>query len=385
MKNNSGRLLTYFAAAEKASEAEVESSYHILKNDPVLRTFQDAMPDLAMILNTDRQLVFANSNLIKFLDIEDSHLPLGDRLGDLLSCIHSEEQPSGCGTTKACRFCGVVNAIVESQLLGKPVVREARISARSEEEITSYDLKIKASPLHYKNQDFTILSINDISDRKRRAILETSYINEIFDTASELKKVVSLIDKEGLDNSNRSIIENAERMNHELMLDLHAQKILNEAEDGKLVVAPALCNTAQFFRELEGFYKSQPITEGKKFFIDPFSHSVKFVSDKQIVMHVLSGIINNAFEATGAGKTIKVGARLNDKLIKFWIYNPEELTEEAKHQIFQRSFSTKGANRGIGTYMARLLSSKYLKGRVYFTSDENGTTFFLEVPLNLNS
>ncbi len=383
MKNSSGKLLTYFATAEKASEAEVESSYHILKNDPILRTFQEAMPDLAMILNTDRQLVFANSNLIKFLDIEDTHLPLGERLGDLLSCIHSDEQPSGCGTTKACRFCGVVNAIVDSQISGKPVVREARISARSDEEITSYDLKIKASPLHYRNQDYTILSINDISDKKRRAILETSYVNEIYDTASELKKVVSLIDKDGLDNSNRSIVENAERVNHELMLDLHTQKMLNEAEDGKLSVTPALCNSVQLFRELDVFYKSQPLAEGKQLFIDPFTHSVKFVSDKQIVIQILKGFINNALEATSIGKTVKAGARLNDKIIKFWVYNPEELTEEAKHQIFQRSFSTKAVHRGIGTYMARLLTAKYLKGRVYFSSDEKGTTFFLEIPLNL--
>jgi CheY-like chemotaxis protein len=51
-------------------------------------------------------------------------------------------------------------------------------------------------------------------------------------------------------------------------------------------------------------------------------------------------------------------------------------------QMFQRSFSTKGRGRGIGTYSVKLLTEKYLKGRVAFTSDPlTGTTFSVMVPL----
>ena len=50
-------------------------------------------------------------------------------------------------------------------------------------------------------------------------------------------------------------------------------------------------------------------------------------------------------------------------------------------QVFQRSFSTKGSGRGLGTYSMRLLTEHYLRGSVGFTSSAaEGTTFFASYP-----
>lgn len=377
------KITTYFASAERSTQYEIESSYHALKNNPLLRMFQEAMPDLAMIVNKNRQLVYANTNLIKFLDIEDSTRPLGQRLGELIGCINSNKNDAGCGTSNGCRFCGIVNAIIESQTSQRPVVKEARITALIDNETTSFDLKVKASPLIYQDEDFTIISINDISDRKRRAILETSYVNEMYHTASELNTVVSAIKKTELDSENRTLIENAEKVNYEMINDLLAQKMLNQAEEGSLQVKQSMCNSIQCLRELENYITAQEFSEGKKLFIDPFSHNVRFLTDTNILSRVLINIMTNAFEATPAGKIIKAGVRLKDKIVCYWITSVNELSDEARHQIFQRSYSTKGPNHGLGTYSARLLVTKYLKGQVYFKSDKsNGTTFYIEVPLH---
>jgi sensor histidine kinase regulating citrate/malate metabolism len=51
-------------------------------------------------------------------------------------------------------------------------------------------------------------------------------------------------------------------------------------------------------------------------------------------------------------------------------------------QIFQRSFSTKGAGRGLGTYSIKLLGERYLHGTVSFASSaEQGTIFQISLPL----
>jgi hypothetical protein len=384
MKKISEKPVTYYASAERASFSDIENSYHSLKSNPLLRMFQEAMPDLSMIVNKQRQLVFANSNLIKFLDIEDTNLPLGERLGNLINCIHSDDQPSGCGTTLACRFCGVVNAVLESQQGAKPIIKEARITAMMDrEEVTSYDLKIKASPLIYKDEEYTIICINDISDRKRRAFLETSYINDMYGSAAELKSVVSSINKEDLNADNLNLIETVEKVNYELMNDLLAQKMLNEAEDGTLERRPVIANSVKLLRELNEYFNKQEIVAAKKLFIDPFSHSIRFRTDVNILRRVLINIMTNAFEAIKPDMIVQASVRLQDKVLRFVVFSPVELTDEAKHQIFQRSFSTKGPNRGLGTYTARLLTSKYLKGRVHFSSDKKGTSFYIELPLNL--
>jgi len=56
--------------------------------------------------------------------------------------------------------------------------------------------------------------------------------------------------------------------------------------------------------------------------------------------------------------------------------------EDVQLQLFQRSFSTKsGTGRGVGSYSVKLLTEKYLRGTVTFSSSEaQGTTFTVRLP-----
>ena len=59
------------------------------------------------------------------------------------------------------------------------------------------------------------------------------------------------------------------------------------------------------------------------------------------------------------------------------------MPQSTQLQVFNRSFTTKGQGRGLGTYSVRLLTERYLKGSVDFVSKPGtGTTFrvFLAAP-----
>ena len=79
-----------------------------------------------------------------------------------------------------------------------------------------------------------------------------------------------------------------------------------------------------------------------------------------------------------------LGAQGDGREIELWVMNPSAMPEEVRMQIFQRSFSTKGKGRGIGTYSLKLLGETYLKGEVGFTSAEDeGTRFFIRLPIGV--
>ena len=60
------------------------------------------------------------------------------------------------------------------------------------------------------------------------------------------------------------------------------------------------------------------------------------------------------------------------------------IPEAVQGQVFRRYFSTKGRDRGLGTYGMKLLAEQYLGGRVGFTTDaEQGTRFTVTLPLEL--
>jgi signal transduction histidine kinase len=114
------------------------------------------------------------------------------------------------------------------------------------------------------------------------------------------------------------------------------------------------------------------------------SHDVTIESDPSILRRVLRNMLMNALEASHPDETIEVGCRDHGDEVEFWVHNPGVMPEPVRLQIFQRSFSTKGAGRGLGTYSIKLLSERYLKGAVTFHSTkQEGTRFFARYPKRL--
>ena len=90
---------------------------------------------------------------------------------------------------------------------------------------------------------------------------------------------------------------------------------------------------------------------------------------------------HDAIEASDDGEVITAGCKGGDSSVTFWVHNRAFIPKDVQLQLFKRSFSTKGLGRGLGTYSMLLLTEKYLKGHVSFSSTEaQGTTFTVALP-----
>ena len=98
-------------------------------------------------------------------------------------------------------------------------------------------------------------------------------------------------------------------------------------------------------------------------------------------------MIKNALEASPDGEAVAIGcSKTADGRAQFRVHNEGAIPRDVQLQIFQRSFTTKGPGRGLGTYSMKLLSERYLKGTVAFTSaPEHGTTFTATYPPTLRA
>jgi signal transduction histidine kinase len=100
-----------------------------------------------------------------------------------------------------------------------------------------------------------------------------------------------------------------------------------------------------------------------------------------LVARILGNLVKNALEASPAGAEVTVRGEARGGHPEFTVHNPGAMPAEVQHQLFQRSFSTKGRDRGLGTYSVKLLAERYLGGRVSFESTpDRGTTFRVELP-----
>ena len=119
----------------------------------------------------------------------------------------------------------------------------------------------------------------------------------------------------------------------------------------------------------------------KQIMLVPINSGIEMEIDHLLLKRVLINLVKNAIEASVPDSKVSWGSRMVDGIIEIFVHNSSYIPKDVQMQIFQRSFSTKGVNRGIGTYSVKLITEEFLKGKVFFTSSEEvGTTFFLRFP-----
>ena len=374
------KLPTQYAPAERASSEEIRAQNLAFQGNTLVDQFINATPDLLLVLNADRQMVFASQSTYQFANIETSEDALGLRPGELFGCAHAFESNGGCGTTEFCRMCGAVNAILAAQQ-GSANTQECRISLRNG--VDALDLRVNAAPIQVQGQNFTLFAVTDISNEKRRRALERIFFHDILNTAGGLQGFAALL-KDATPIEVEEYKEAIYDISQTLVEAIQSQKELVSAENGELVVHPEVFDPYELAQEVIAIYKYHEVAAGRQLTITEGQPGQQMSSDKTLLKRVLGNLVKNALEASKPQDQIAIGFRINGQSIEFHVHNPGFIPRSVQLQLFQRSFSTKGAGRGLGTYSVRLLTHRYLHGSINWqTSELEGTTFLANYPLHL--
>ena len=387
----------HFAPAGRDSRCEVARKTALLEDVPLLKQAIDAMPHMVLVLNEKRQIVAANEALMAALNARIVDVA-AKRPGEAIGCLRAKDGPDGCGTGWHCVTCGAAGAIFESQREGKKVVRECRILVESGDAVAPMDLKVTASPFAVGNDRFTMTVIEDITQPKRLAVLQDTFLHDILNTAGCIRGYADYLASEGAEDP--KTCKRIAYLTGQLIASIHAQRDLSRAEandpklHAELAHAPALLDALRlqylhpelvhvptFLDALRLQYCRHPVAQGRTIVVgDAWQGAV--VTDRQLLQRVLENMLKNALEASAPGNTVTVDCEEGPDEVVFSVHNPEVIPAEVQPQLFQQSVSTKGeSGRGIGTRSIKLLGERYLRGKVEFSSEElDGTTFTLTLP-----
>jgi signal transduction histidine kinase len=375
---------TAYASPERASTEELRLQVGKVRSEKRIAAALDGVGEMTAVLNRYRQVVYANRAFLDYVSVSDVDEVSGRRAGEILSCLTAGVAPSGCGTGEACALCGATEAVLATQRTGKAATTECRMEVGTGNRRSTLELQVRTTPFEIGGEAFTLLSFTDVSHQKRRAALERVFFHDILNTASGLKAYVDLLKATATDPGSKPLIARLDSICATLVEEIEGQKVLVSAENRTLTVRADLIESIALVQELVAMYEGQDMAKGKALRVAPFSEGAAFISDDALVKRILGNMVKNALEASPVGSTVTVGCERAAGTrggVRFRVHNEMAMAPTVQRQIFHRYFSTKGPDRGLGTWGMKLLAEQYLGAEVAFVSaDGKGTEFSLWLP-----
>lgn len=346
---------------------------------PFLRTAFDCVGEFVVIVDENRQIVFANKAL-NGNAAEGVSALIGCRPGEALGCIHavSDEAPDGCGTTSYCATCGAVQAVLDSRRNGSATYDCSITLAEKGEAV---NLRVRASQIDFQGRQYTVCALEDISAATRRRELESVFFHDILNMASAVRGLADVYDATPASRQ-PEVVRDLGHGTQRLVEEIVNFRMMTAAEENELQAVLQETSSRAFLRDVAALMEGHACGRGRSVVLADDLDDVRFVTDQNLLTHVLVNMIKNALEATPTGGRVDVNCRRSGGTIAFSVQNASAIRDDIATQVFRRSFSTKGPGRGLGTYSMKLFTEKYLDGRVSFrTSERDGTTFTAEYPI----
>ena len=375
---------TFFDYPERSSNEEVLTEILSFRENSLIIQLLEGFPDLAVILNKNRQIVAFNSHALKIFHAKSYLDILGKRVGEAIFCIHSNEIEGGCGTSIFCKECGAAQSIKKTKDQKEAAYSECRITTNVDGQECSLDLYVHTHPIVLNNQEYIIFAIREIANEKRREILEKIFFHDVLNSAGAVNGLAEMLPELSNPEEKDKFANLIKRSSQQLIREIQAQKELRNAEDGHLEVDIVPVSANNVISAVYDIFINHQLAEGRNIKIELLKPDLEIRTDESMLIRSLNNLMKNALEASDVSQEVKIYAAASPEHISFNIFNQKVIPQNVQLQLFQRSFSTKAKKgRGIGLYSVKLIIEQYLKGKVTFISRPvDGTVFSITLPIN---
>ncbi|ACS81338.1 PAS domain-containing sensor histidine kinase [Maridesulfovibrio salexigens] len=340
----------------------------------------NSVPNPAFILNSDRRIILYNSTLSAAAGERRTNKILGRRPGELFRCCNS--QNSECGKAVPCVQCGALRAI-QTAMTGEKAEEICMLLSNVDGIVKAYTFKVNASPLVIKDEQYFIIHLTDISDSKHKEMMERVFLHDLLNAVNGIVNAGTLLEEDAVKTEHRElagmIVDRARFMANEI--DAHRLFISAEARQLEVNNEPVIVK--QIIDAVCALHSSSQMTKDKNISLKSKIDDFSLTTDKRILYRIIENLVKNAIEASPANSTVEVMGTTKNDYALITVSNTGTIPMTVAHQIFKKSFSTKGKGRGLGTYSVKVFTENYLRGRVWFdSSQDDGTNFYVKIPLS---
>ena len=353
---------------------------NLILNNNILVDSLNGINIYVLILNNNKEILFANREILKILNLELDDI-LGMKPGEIVNCKNAVNGEEICGNAKECKNCSAKKLYEYTKNTGKSTVGNIDFISVFEgiELKNSYNKKV--SELDFGEDKFYQFSIQYKNVNAEKSEMDRVFLHDILNAATGLYNTIRLLQMKNDKFKNDNEIHLLESYIMSIIDDIEYQRNISRAEKDDLKPKflefdiGILCNEiVELLKQDERYYKIN--------IIQKFNRDINIVkTDKSLIRRIIINLIKNALEANENNSDIRLTLEFHSNIYKLSIHNDEVISEEIKKRLFERGNSSKGKGHGFGLYGTKFILKKYLRGDIYYSSEANiGTTFTIEIP-----
>jgi hypothetical protein len=224
--------MTTNSGVARASFEEILKSKVEITSIQYIKDILSSLSSVICILNDRNQVVFSNETMLEKYKLDLEEHVLGVRPGEIFNCVNAVNGTGGCGTTEKCEYCGARTAFDQAWIRSEKVVRECRISSQKDSETLQLDFQVTATPIEFEKK-YLIVSIEDITEHKRKVLLERIFFHDVLNIAGGLSGILELLPVLSDDNKEK-YLEIANSLTQQIIDEIKGQQQMMKAELGEL-------------------------------------------------------------------------------------------------------------------------------------------------------
>ncbi|MDR3625407.1 MAG: HAMP domain-containing sensor histidine kinase [Ignavibacteriaceae bacterium] len=359
---------------------KIELERKALEENKGLLYLIDNVQHLSLIINEDDDIIHVNKSFIQFFDFDINDSVIRCKFSDVIKCVSLDEVRTNY------RFNEITSNSINQKIIAafnhsKDEIKEiCRVYIKGDK---YFDSLITALPLNLKKHNLIMISMADISDIKWKETLEKFFFHDILNSAGALKECLNLLDGNNIEEDTE-LLSISKKISKNLIDEITSHRQFLMAERNEYVPDVTTFDCNEILNDISDKAKYSFLADDKNLKIFKRPEKIIISTDKTLLSRVIFNLVKNALEASRRNETVELYCIADDNKIEFIIKNVNVIPRNIQLQIFNKSFSTKGVGRGLGTYSAKFLTEKFLKGKVSFESSEtSGTVFYAVYPLTI--
>ena len=331
----------------------------------VASVMADTVGEGIFLFDSDLKIIMANRAFSASFSRLGAADVAGHSLCGALTCRYLTADGQG-GAAPACRECAWFRA-AEAWRRGETGDRlELRGFAANGE---AFDYAVTVRPLPSDGRGAAGLCVLcDIAPHKRLRALERVFFHDVINLAAGVSGLCGMVEESGAPVPSAETFGLIRTTARKTVDAIQRMRVLRSAESGDLTLYPHPLDCGELMRETAALFKDEADARRVEVCVVIDGEGVALNTDREIVQMAVGDLLLNAIEASGRGDRVGLACRGTNGTVVISVSNPAVIPPDVCCHLFERSFTTRGAGRGLGAYRAFLLCERYLNGKLSLES-----------------